>query len=120
MRTMPFGKYRGVEVGDLPDDYLLWLRGVELRCNWLRAAVDAELERRRLEEERHDDERRYSFVDRLNAPRPEVADELIGAGLRSLARRYHPDAMGGGDARRMVEINGAADWLRQQARALVC
>jgi len=43
-----------------------------------------------------------------------VIDEIISAGVRSLARTHHPDA--GGDHDKMVAINNAADWLRERAR----
>jgi hypothetical protein len=39
---IPFGKYEGEEVADLPDDYLLWLAGRDLYGS-LRAAVRREL-----------------------------------------------------------------------------
>ncbi len=111
---MPFGKHRGELVRDLPDEYLSWLLDeVDIQSERLRLAIETEAERRRYEAE-HEEPRR--FFDRLNAPRPEVADELIGAGLRSLARRYHPDATGGGSSAKMAELNQAADWLKLQAR----
>lgn len=47
------------------------------------------------------------------APAPEVVDEIVGAGLRTLARRHHPDV--GGDVEHMQALNHAADWLRAQA-----
>ena len=114
--VMPFGKFKGAAIGELADAYLLWLCTIEIFDGRLRAAVQREVDRRRLAEEGRDQERRADFVDRLNAPRPEVADELVGAGLRSLARKYHPDM--GGDSRRMVEVNNAADWIRAQVRAV--
>ena len=49
-------------------------------------------------------------------PAPDVADELIGAGLRTLARRYHPDAGGSHDA--MIAATAAADWWRAVVRGL--
>lgn len=41
---MPFGKYRGVDVEDLPDHYLAWLLSIELRPA-LRDAVRRERNR---------------------------------------------------------------------------
>jgi hypothetical protein len=46
-----------------------------------------------------------------------VVDELVGAGLRSLARKYHPDTTGS-DGRHMAKLNATADWLRSAARGL--
>ena len=43
---MPFGKFRGYEVSELPDDYLRFLSTLDLRPP-LRRAVEAELDDRR-------------------------------------------------------------------------
>ena len=42
--TMPFGKYQGIPIQDVPTGYLDWLTTIDLRP-WLRKAVQAELER---------------------------------------------------------------------------
>ena len=42
-----------------------------------------------------------------------IVDELITAGLRALARKAHPDIVGG-DADRMSSINAAGRWLREK------
>ena len=45
---MPFGKYAGHEIGELPDDYLLWLlENVELRDPLLSAIEEEVVERGR-------------------------------------------------------------------------
>jgi hypothetical protein len=46
-----------------------------------------------------------------------VIDEIVGAGVRALALKHHPDRTGGSHDR-VVAINRAAEWLRQAARAL--
>lgn len=104
MMTMPFGKYRGWAIADLPGDYLAWLDTIELR-DPLRAAVASERDRRTGPRPRVP-----------SCPSPTIAQELIGAGLRSLARRYHPDA--GGTHEGMIAATAAADWLRSQLRGL--
>jgi DnaJ-class molecular chaperone len=43
-----------------------------------------------------------------------VVDEIVKAGVRSLAKVHHPDT--GGNHQRMVAINNAAEWLREKAR----
>ena len=43
--TMPFGRHKGLELTELPLDYLEWLAGRHLH-GWLRAAVDQEVKRR--------------------------------------------------------------------------
>jgi hypothetical protein len=101
---MPFGRYKGVELADLPLDYLGWLRGIgdDLR-EPLRSAVEKEWQ------DRH-------------APPPatippdlrEMAGELIASCYRTLAKTHHPDL--GGDGRAMVLVNAAMTWLRQVVR----
>lgn len=46
----------------------------------------------------------------ISAADREVALEILGAGLRVMARRHHPDL--GGDHETMVAINRVADKLR--------
>lgn len=46
MDLMPFGRYRGHPLSALPDDYFAWLRALPDLRPRLRAAVDAEAERR--------------------------------------------------------------------------
>lgn len=52
---MPFGKYKGVRVRLLPDDYLSWMTGCDIlklnQWNWLKESLLAELHFRGL---RHD------------------------------------------------------------------
>lgn len=107
---MPFGKFKGVRIAELPDDYVVWLLTLDLR-DPLAAAVYIEARRRRLDasDGRTDRARRY---------RPDVAvvEELVSAGLRALARRHHPDV--GGDHETMIRVTHAADWLVAQARSL--
>jgi len=97
---VPFGKYRGIELGEVPDDYLLWLLTIKLRDR-LRSAVAKEIRRRHLDEER-----------RATAVVPTLVPKIISAGFRILANKFHPDH--GGDGRKMVELNRAVDWLRAQ------
>ena len=102
---IPFGKFKGAFISDLPDNYLAWLQTIELR-DPLCAAVFAEARERNLS---HTNQRN-------NVPRIAVVDELIGAGLRTLAMKYHPDR--GGNPEKMVSINAAVDWMRSQVRML--
>jgi hypothetical protein len=103
--TMPFGVHRGRPLAELPDDYFAWLLTIELR-EPLRGAVGQERARRA---------RCARKAPQL--PDPRVAEEIIGAGLRSLTRRHHPDA--GGSHEAMLAVNAAAEWLRQTVRSVV-
>ena len=100
---MPFGKYRGVMVSELPFNYLQWLTGIEL-LEPLRTVVQNEYDDRLLDQSRSED----PTIDYR------VIDEIVSAGVRSLARTYHPDV--GGDHHKMTAVNTAADWLREKAR----
>src|SRR5687767_2748990 len=94
---MPFGRYRGQFVTELPDDYLRWLATlVDLR-EPLASAISWEAERRRLRAPRGAG---IPLVDRT------IGEELIGAGVRSLARQHHPDV--GGRHETMTAVNLAA------------
>ena len=105
MTRMPFGKYRGVLVADLPDDYLTWLHGIELH-EPLRTAVKTEFELR-------------FTKPNTNTSVPSdvkvMASELIAAGYRKMSLAHHPDH--GGSHQAMVLVNHAADFLRQTLRS---
>ena len=100
--NLPFGKYKGTPLHQLPADYFAWLCSLELRDQKLRLAI---------EDERH---RRIFLEEHPGSVNPRLVDEIVGAGLRSLAKKFHPDH--GGSHEQMQMINVAADWLRSQAR----
>lgn len=103
MKTMPFGKHKGQPLAEVPTTYLRWLAGLDDLREPLRSAVHAELDRR-------EDDYEPTFTTTRPCPAPGLAEELVGAGLRSLARRHHPDAGGSDDV--MQRVNAAAEWLR--------
>jgi hypothetical protein len=39
---MPFGRYKGIELAALPDDYVIWLAGLDDLREPLRAALETE------------------------------------------------------------------------------
>lgn len=106
MKVMPFGKFKGVLIADLPDDYVRWLfEQVELR-EPLRSAVAA------------DHCRRFTPHGTAKRPPSEVvtmAEEIVSAGFRKLAQLHHPDH--GGDHTTMILVNHAADLLRARLRS---
>lgn len=110
---MPFGKYKGRLLRDLPDWYLDWLCALDDLRNPLKDALEKESARRATEARQHDQR-----IERLpdTCPDPQIADQIVNAGLRTLARRHHPDA--GGDHSRMVMVNLCAEWLREQIKRL--
>ncbi len=118
---MPFGRHRGLQIRDLPDAYILWLTSLADLREPLRGVIFREARRRGFAEEEPRDteppgERWTADGQPRGAPARTVVEELIGAGLRGLARRYHPDA--GGAHEQMIAVTSAADWLREQSRNL--
>lgn len=110
MATMPFGKYRGLDLKDVPEDYLQWLLFKDrdpLDSGWLRTLIEVELRRR-------ENGRVNAARDVKDCPDVQMADEVVQAGLAVLARRYHPDA--GGDHEAMLKVNLTVAWLRAQFR----
>ena len=103
---MPFGKFSGVEIADLPDSYVAWLHSIELR-EPLKSAVEAEFHAR--------------FARPASMPPPssktlKIAEEIVAVGYRKLAQTRHPDR--GGDHAGMVTLNAAAAFLRQSIGSL--
>ncbi len=97
---MPFGKWRGLPLTEIPESYLSWV--LEVAREPLRTAILRELARRGASEPP------VPGLDlRID---PVAALDLIDAGRRALARKHHPD-VAGGDAARMATINDTADRL---------
>jgi hypothetical protein len=100
MGAMPFGKFKGRRIADLPDAYVSWLLATNFLREPLRSAVLAEAVARGL----------VGGVPTASPARPRRVAEVIEAGWRQLALRHHPDR--GGDHGVMVEIIEARDFLR--------
>src|SRR5437868_2341388 len=100
--TMPFGRYKGVLLEDIPTSYLRWLLDeVDLRP-FLREAVEREI-RFRAEE----------CPDRPSDPAPVPAtwSSIIRQWHREMALRFHPDR--GGSPEAMGAINHAVGRLKE-------
>ena len=108
--TMPWGKYRGWPIEDVPTGYLVW-------C--LEESNIAEPHRTAIREE---------LMDRLDLEIPSAAPytvlglppgelapafrDMLVAGYRALALKAHPDR--GGDTETMQTVNRVRDWCRAQ------
>jgi hypothetical protein len=103
---MPFGKYRGCQVEDLPREYLEWLADQDWLREPLASAVAEALSDRW-------DAGAVSRSTDLPADLRPVAQELVSIGYRALAQRLHPDHAGG-DHKQMAQLNAAAAWLREK------
>jgi hypothetical protein len=100
---MPFGKYRGQPLDELPDGYVHWLYGLDNLREPLRSAIEREWR-----------DRFGEPAEALPDAAVPVAEAIITGGFRLLARQHHPDH--GGEHGTMVLLNQAVDWLRQVVR----
>ncbi len=126
--TMPFGRYRGRPIEDLPVDYIEWLLTIDI--NWrLRAALNEELNNRshcrsgrhaRSNEQRNEG-RSQTSTRAVNVAIPTeqltLVRDMVHEGFRVLAKKQHPDV--GGDTRKMQVLNAVADLLRGQLKSAV-
>jgi Putative quorum-sensing-regulated virulence factor len=99
--NMPFGKFKGQPLSAIPDDYLEWLKGRDLR-DPLRDAVEAEWNAR-------------TIALASGAGSKEIALKIIGLGYRALIQAHHPDH--GGSTATAQTINRMAEWLRRMVKA---
>ncbi len=103
---MPWGKFRGQDIGDVPSSYLAWLvEECDLRPA-LATAVRAELADRFAEP---------CLACRLRAQQPpsRLPAGLIDSWYRQLCLRWHPDR--GGSTAAMQAVGDAYDLLRHLA-----
>ena len=117
MTTMPWGRYKGLRLEDVPDSYLSMLLDFDLR-DPLRSAVDREIECRfygapREPEQPEPRVPRCTSIG-LHHDQVALAQRVFDAGYRTLALRAHPDV--GGDAAEMRELNALAESVRDQLR----
>lgn len=102
---MPFGKFKGYPVSELPREYLEWLQSnVDLRGRLASAVAEALGE--------SEDGALYPATDLPPELKP-VVHEIVSVGYRMLALKVHPDQ--GGDHKDMTKLNRAKDWLRKIA-----
>jgi len=100
---MPWGKHKGQELRDIPQDYLLWVLRKADKCDpYLKRAI----------------EQRLGFVDPPPPPPPTqtttngvTVEQIIRAWHRAMTKKYHPDR--GGTHEQMLVVNEGAELLRK-------
>jgi hypothetical protein len=117
--TMPFGKYQGKPIAELPRDYIRWcLTQPNLKAGLrraLRKALD-EAGPGSDQEQDHGSNPANNQPSRfgLDAQDSALLLELVQAGRRAMAKTQHPDQ--GGDTDRMQRINHIVDVVQGRVR----
>lgn len=94
--NMPFGKYKGLPLSQLPDDYIEWLIREFRPKEPLMTKLKMELQWR--------------------APAPASMLEVVNAGYKTLAMKYHPDK--GGTNEQMKSLNNSVECLRRMLKGI--
>lgn len=98
---LPFGKYRGERISEVPIDYLRWcLRKCEILDDYpgLRGAISDEVTRRvncgQDKQERHERREKREREEQNERTEPALNGQVklqVKSWYREMARKYHPD-----------------------------
>ncbi len=118
--TMPFGKYSGADIADIPTSYLRWLRDDTDVYGELADEVEAEFDRRLLDQRRQSSQSHATFFTPFAEPgwiHFDPADvslfrEVVEHGYRVCARVHQADAAG--CVATMQRLNLLVEVLRTQ------
>ncbi len=107
----PIGKHAGTRLSEIPTPYLVWASQNANIAEWLKDAIEIELDRRTWGNQRQQyEEPRAKSVRVPAVVKLDVALRLVEAGRRNMAKMYHPDITGG-TSDEMQRVNASADWL---------
>lgn len=95
--TMQFGKHKGMELRDVPADYL----------EWSISTMEADVKRYR------DELARREAVENSSV---DIITQLLKAGFKELAKKAHPDT--GGSQEQFLALKGAFETLKIAAEAI--
>jgi len=111
---MPFGCYRGIEVAELPPDYLQWLLKNTKPYPPLKAAINRALgqEERQYRDPPRASRNTSSETIQIQPEQYQLFAEIIEAGYKKVAGKKHPDV--GGSGAEMIRLNLLAESLRSQ------
>jgi hypothetical protein len=104
---MSFGRFKGLDLDELPDDYLAWLMALDDLREPLKTAIEREWAARLRSDTAGCT---LGITDEVVV----LAEAIITAGYRELAKRHHPDH--GGGAGKMALVNEAVSALRALLR----
>lgn len=118
---LPWGRYYGCTVDELPDGYLRWLlkrHGLKSEFPALYRACILDLQRRQQEEDLRNSRRACHekassmLIGDVTGAQKQMIERIMKAGIRALARQVHPDV--GGTHEDMVDLNETTALLRQR------
>jgi hypothetical protein len=99
---MPWGKYRGEEIRDVPAGYLCWALEEATLTTALHTAIQAELTRRFAPSAPPPPPSASATNGTIPAALRPLAQKIVKAGFRRLARDHHPDHGGTDDTMRLL------------------
>jgi uncharacterized protein (DUF3820 family) len=118
--VMPFGKWAGYDLGEIPDDYLEWLQTRDNLKPRLRREVEYQLGLRGIPYESaynwSPPPRSEHVLPPMEPAERQLLSRLVIAGYRALSLKLHPDA--GGSTAEMQTLNLLMERLRREKLAV--